>query len=111
MFSYEIAPDVKMMMFIDITKAPANTIDANAVASFELELLFSSRGVTLLSTVLSVVIRLRELMALLKQYAHTREGKAAYLRVLHKLDTTHNGATGTSVVLQDLTTHWWETLI
>lgn len=95
--------DLEQMVFADVTELPASN-DNDPVITWEPAVLFSPKWVRMLFNVLSVVLKSRELNAILKMYTRSTDGRAVYLRVLEKLDTTCYGAVGRAVMLQELTT-------
>lgn len=97
-------PELEPTMSEDIDVASTQENGVAVMPSVKPEVTFSSQWVKMLFIVLSAVIRSRELKVLLKRYARSRDGRAAYLRVLNTLEAKYCGATGRSVVLQELTT-------
>lgn len=97
-------PDIEHTIFVDVNELSASKDSDYVTTEQETEVLVLLRWVRMLFYVWSTVIKSCELKAMLKTCSMSRDGRAAYLRMLEKLDTTYHGAVGRSVVLQDFPT-------
>jgi len=94
--------DLEDTVFEDVIETVATEEAPAVVLRTESAVVFTKRWVSILFSVLSTLVKSKDLQAVVKKYSRTRGRRAAYLHVLDILDTKFYGTGGKSVALQEL---------